>query len=426
MNGSARILIIGGYGIDGESATSITLRNIFSFFPHDQIAFLMTRPDEKCSASYKSKVIYRKENRFVKYVKRKNYGNIRSCRSLCDGAVGAIENPTSKRRILNYLHSIGYAFSSMSEFDITSDVDEFIRSFKPNLIYTLLGSVSSIKLCEKLSIKYNLKVIPHFMDDWISTLYTGSALLVFHRMYATYILNRLLKKVPFGFVISEKMANEYHRRYKCSFFPLMNCVKETGVCIKACQEGRKTVIIYAGGLHLNRVSSLLYLCKQMACMSTDDFVFYIYTSDSDWNKYRHELSAFKFVVYGGFLPQNKMLDVLSQSDILVHLESFDKKLKVYTKYSISTKIPEYLSCKKIIIAIGPSDIASIEYLQKNRAAFVIDSLEKSDLYLSIRDILSNQSEIDQLINNAYDLYKKNHDQIIQQQMFLDKIETLLS
>ena len=41
-----------------------------------------------------------------------------------------------------------------------------------------------------------------------------------------------------------------------------------------------------------------------------------------------------------------------------------------------TKIPEYLSSQKPIIAIGPSGIASIDYLKNNNAALVLDDFNQ--------------------------------------------------
>ena len=63
----------------------------------------------------------------------------------------------------------------------------------------------------------------------------------------------------------------------------------------------------------------------------------------------------------------------NEADILLHVESFNEKMKKYTRLSISTKIPEYLASKRLIIAIGPVDIASIEYLKDNKAALILDN-----------------------------------------------------
>ena len=66
--------------------------------------------------------------------------------------------------------------------------------------------------------------------------------------------------------------------------------------------------------------------------------------------------------------------------MLVHVESFDNKSRQLTKLSISTKIPEYLATGKPIIAIGPREVASLEYL-KDCSLWITN---KNDIYNKIK------------------------------------------
>ena len=119
--------------------------------------------------------------------------------------------------------------------------------------------------------------------------------------------------------------------------------------------------------------------------------------------------------YRGFISQTEMLHDLKKQTILIHLESFDEKVSAYTRLSISTKIPEYLSMKKPILAIGPCNIASIEYLNTNQSAFVVDRQDEELLKNEINKIM-NLERREEVATNAYNLFKKNHTKESQQQI----------
>ena len=74
-----------------------------------------------------------------------------------------------------------------------------------------------------------------------------------------------------------------------------------------------------------------------------------------------------------------------KADILLHVESFDKKAIASTKYSFSTKIPEYLSAGKCVFAVGPSNVASIKYLSQ----FSCVSNENDDIYNELLNLIND-------------------------------------
>ena len=94
------------------------------------------------------------------------------------------------------------------------------------------------------------------------------------------------------------------------------------------------------------------------------------------------------------------------SKYIIHVEFFIENYKNRVRYSLSTKIADGLASGALMIAFGPSDVASIKYLEDNDAAFVISSKEKIEK--RINELLSNNTNIDKIINNAKNLAKTNH------------------
>jgi len=157
---------------------------------------------------------------------------------------------------------------------------------------------------------------------------------------------------------------------------------------------------------------LLCICKAIKNIQNIELI--IYTKPSDWNNVRLKFIEYPFIKYGGFFNTTETLNILYEHDYLIFLESFDIGVKKYTKLSISTKIPEYLCLGKPIIAIGPSDIASINYLNKNDVALVLDEQNEKNWDNLLKNALNDKFFFDNKIINSGKLFVENHLQINQQ------------
>lgn len=308
--------------------------------------------------------------------------------------------------------SIRRFFTSTSElfpYNFSNDLLQFINEFKPDFIYSTVDRAQVILLLDEIRLVTGAKIAPHFMDDFPTTIFK-SPLTLLHRKYILNKLYKLIKSSKICFCISNSMCEEYKKRYKRNnFYILMNCVeKYQGNIVKYRAKNDKYVFFYAGGLHLKRDSVLLILCNYLSRIIERDIVFNIYTSVRDWEQCKDSFSNFSFINYRGYQSVKEINLSMLQSDVLVFLESFDQTVKEYTKYSISTKIPEYLSTGVKILAIGPPDIGSIAYLKNNDAAYVIDDITNDEIFdFEINKLFSGFRNED-IIRNASNLFHRNH------------------
>jgi len=397
-----RILIIGPYDFVHSNATSITLASLFSGLNKRNIAFINTSSVLICD--YPSIHL---EPRFFnqsKIDKVKVFKKISKNRSLVSGQI-TFNGKSFKKKILQYFHTLLSSYRSLLPFHYTKEVDTFIDEFKPDLIYSLLGRVCIMNFCLKVSKKKNIPIVPHFMDDWYGVQFAHNILLFPARLILLRSINRIMNKVPMGLTISQKMEKEYTKIFSIPFRALMNSV-DIPVFKEYKKDTEKLVLSYAGGLHLDRGSSLYFLCKVLSKINKK-ITLNIYTSEENWEKYFTLFSEFEFVCYGGFHDHNIIMEKLNKSDILIHVESFSNEVKDYTRLSISTKIPEYLALQKTIIAVGPDDVASIEYLKDNKCAFIISELDLNKSVAKLKH-LSDNVQVDFYKNNAIKLFEKNH------------------
>jgi hypothetical protein len=96
----------------------------------------------------------------------------------------------------------------------------------------------------------------------------------------------------------------------------------------------------------------------------------------------------------GSLPYEDIKKALKSADIVLHVESFDPNQVKITRLSFSTKIIDCMQSGSCMMAIGPDNIASIDYL------LGIDGV------ISITDPSKIRVELEKIVNDPYSLKLK--------------------
>ncbi|MCR4660966.1 MAG: hypothetical protein K5765_03065 [Clostridia bacterium] len=284
-----------------------------------------------------------------------------------------------------------------------SKFDEWLEKQKPEVIlfvpndYKLIYPIASYVMK-----KMNIPLVPYFMDD---AFYFGtyvSLIDYFRRKSIRKSASILLSECDEIITIGPKMSDFYNHYLKKECENLMNSVKvrypnEREYC-------KKYIISYVGNLHSNRWKSIVKIGKRLERMN-NGYSIHIYSASFVSKKMKKEFEKIKCLSFNGKVDASKVNNVLDNSDALLFVESFDRKSKASTKFSLSTKIPEYLNCYKKIFAFGPSDISSIEYLKNNQLAVVCSSKEEIDKCLN--ELFESMDNIN--LDYIYDFLKKNHD-----------------
>lgn len=405
-----KILILSSYNLSGNCATDITLRSIFNQWPKNKILIITTLHTSK---PYAETIII--DNSALGSLRRIAlsvlFGDqrVKDNKNTIPGAI--LSSGENKTTVKSKFYTIGAAYIDMFVPKIMKKELEKIKQFEPDVIYSPLGNRRLIRLSRQISKQLNVPIVPHFMDDWPAIRYTGSIWLKLPRLLLLHSLERMFKSVEFGCCISEKMCNEYLTRYKKEFITLMNSVTAPEIKnhkVNSHNVNSKITLVYLGGLHLNRWQTLIKLDDAIGALNRDinsDVRLVIYTSDEDKSRYASLFSA--NASFKDYVDHSDVPKVMAQSDYLVHIESFDINVLKFIEYSISTKIPEYLASSRPIIAIGPGNAASIEYLELNNCAYVIkENSTKEILKTLLKAISGSFNEV--FLDNSYDLVLRNH------------------
>lgn len=285
------------------------------------------------------------------------------------------------------IHEIFRGFADVLPTHISSSMDQFISRVKPKYIYTCGSSVTSLSISRKIAKKYNLPLVLHIMDNWEETLYSSS---IFAKPFSLALKRELKKANKYSeksLAISKALCEKYSDRYKTTYYPLMNTVDKIE-SEPMCFNRDKLVFLYAGSLSINRYVSLCQVAKAInSVIGKNKYIFKLFVpAAQNTDEIRNMFSQYS-VEINDYIPRQQLLEEYHNSDILVISESFDKNFCDFTKYSLSTKLPEYMSAGKPILAYLSEELYSYTYLLNSHAAAVasceeelLSELEKLSAY----------------------------------------------
>lgn len=409
-----RVLIINEHSLNHNNATAITMRSLWADWSKDSIF-------ELCYVEYTTNVFSLSHsillNRGVlNKVKNSKAGNTINS-SIKNNST---QNITIQGKLLKSLRDTVIAYELTKSGHVDKTILSQIDVFRPEVIYTLGGSSGVLKCAFKLSIRYNIPIVLHFMDNWIEHMQNENNMLFKpFRKSLNFWLNKCIERGKLAITISDSMADAYSEIYpQIEFVPLMNAVDVDSLLCKPKNAYKAPfVFTYAGGLHLDRWKSLLEVGK--AIKENDiDAVLRVYTS-SDLQPIENCFIGLP-VEFFPAVDHDCIRELFYESDCLVHTESTNQDYLMYNKYSISTKIPEYLASGRLMLFYGPRSLGLYKYLDHNNVAALADNYV--DLKSLINNIYLHKDSYDNIISNAINLAREKHNTIISRITLQDIID----
>lgn len=305
-------------------------------------------------------------------------------------------------------------------------LNKWINNFKPDVIFFQSSNVYKIfDMVMYLKDKYNIPLIMQTTDDYVTQ---KISLDLFYIINQQKMIKRYRKAVNASncvFAIGDMMAEEYKERFGGNYKVAMNSVDIQNDLIKYDNVHNDVIqLTYAGNIGLNRWKVLSAIGKALANIQNEHNIkakLNIYSINEPSKKVLNQLNIKNVMEFKGAINQKQLIDVRNKSDILIHVESFDKKNKYITRLSVSTKIPEYLLSERCILAIGPEDVASIKYIKNNNIGKVITTNKRKEMEQGINDIIQNRKERERFIINGAIIAKNRHSFVKNKEMVQNEI-----
>lgn len=297
--------------------------------------------------------------------------------------------PGFKYRLRDKIVSRLRPVAFLMPYKLSDELVTFINDFQPEVIYSMLYDVEIMSLVIDISDRFGLPVVPHFMDDWPSTVGHRNISYRVLRPFVNQALKETMKRSPVGMVIGDAMAVEYKKRYGIEMIPFMYCIEPDKFNRSKQTADTDEVVrfVYIGGLHLNRWEPLREIGAALEQLAVEGVKTecLIYTHPFDREKYLKKFSDCPAIRIEGSLGHDEVPQAQCSADCLIHIESFNPAEKAFTHLSVSSKIPEYMAAGRPIFAYGPDDAASIRYIGDIGCGFIVDRKDTSLLKQKIKE-----------------------------------------
>lgn len=293
----------------------------------------------------------------------------------------------------------------------SKELDEFIQDFAPDVIWM---DGSPLPLMNRLY-NYVLKVAKKpaviFMQDDVYT-YESCSDKWTSRLYKWYLrktVKRVVQQCNDMFVASPKMKREYDE-----IFGFNSTFIAKSIDTKAAHNSNNIVthtpirMVYMGQVIYGRIYSLIDIADALGEINKDitKLQLYIYTNNEISEGDKQRLMGTGNVFLEPPVPYSEVPNVISENDVMVFVESFVPQFCRVARLSFSTKICDYLASNKCIFAVGPSDIAPMEYFKNEDAAIVANSKDEIKGKLKL---LSDVGIVTEYAQKAQECLERNHE-----------------
>jgi glycosyltransferase involved in cell wall biosynthesis len=304
---------------------------------------------------------------------------------------------------------------------LSKPLREWIEKFSPDVIYSITATAPMLLTVVKVSRWRNIPIVPYFTDDWVTSLYKGSLLNGLLRKSMQYWFDECLRRSPVRLTPCGAMNEEYEKRYGGTFVPIMYPVERGDLPNRKPlrDPGHPIRFVFIGSLEPNRWRSLRAvgeaLFKLRSAGISGELLVYTYTEEI--TRHRADLTLEPVLRIMGTATPDDILRLQQDADILVHAESFDSESRIYTKYSLSTKIPQYMMAGACIFAYGPGELASVRYIKDLDAGLVVSERGEAALSCALRRLILDRGLRLRYGDNARRAGIQRHDAEAQRKRF---------
>lgn len=255
-------------------------------------------------------------------------------------------------------------------------IDAFVEEFKPDIIFLpYYYAVYVFRVALHIKEKYNLPMTGEAaLDIYSLKQLSFDPFYWINRFHIRKWIRRAAKASASLYLISEKMRKDYSKYLGLPCKILYKIPDFSRKQSDYTAVGNPVRFLFTGNIGANRWKTLSLLAFALKANSWGHLDVYTATPLTDDIKMALNVDGYSEIHDPVTQEQVKVLQ--NEADVLVHAESFDLANKLLVRYSISTKIMDYLCMGRAILGIGPKDVASIEYLKDNDAAMVATDPEE--------------------------------------------------
>ena len=294
----------------------------------------------------------------------------------------------------------------------SSQLKEFIDDFDHDILFfPVEGYIHFNRLNEYLIKKSKKKAICFIWDDVFTYKPSKNIGFLIHRYFCRRSIKQLINNCDVVFAITPKAKKEIDKEFNIESILLTKPINYNNNKYYQYSISKPIQMIYTGNLLIDRDKTLIKLVDAIKKINSENTIiqFNIYTPTnlSEYSYNRLNIDGSSRV--NEAINQDQVFEMQKQADILVFAEALEGKNKYSARLSFSTKLTDYFATSKCIFAIGPKDIAPIEYLIENDCAVV--ATNEKEIYEKLKQIVENESLMNKYGYNSYNIGYKKHNEV---------------
>ncbi len=304
----------------------------------------------------------------------------------------------------------------------TKELRRFLDDFDADVLFFPVYSTVYMNRLQNYIRKYTKKpVVLYASDDNYSyKSVSRHPLSLLLRFWLRRQEKKLLHTASKIMVISPRQKEEYDRQFHTDCVVMTKGIDFSRYPFEEKPLGSPIRLVYTGKLIIGRWRSLAAIAAALEKINANGerMRLDIYTTDTLTAEQEAALNRGSSGVRGA-LTLDGVAEVQREADVLVFVESLERKFKNTARLSFSTKITDYLRSGKCIFAVGGEDIAPIDYFNRYGAAITASSYEEiAEKLFSLAD---DSSLIASYARAAYDCGVAHHSAEEMHRLLVDTI-----
>jgi glycosyltransferase involved in cell wall biosynthesis len=427
-----RVLII-GQTFTSDTGGGITLSNLFYNWPPDKLAIAVESKEDlnftTCSNYYR--IGYDELKMpfpFYLFQRKTKSGMVTENKTI--GEAHVKQTSPLKENLKRYfdlaLHYMGLFYWIYGNQNTSPALINWIKSFDPDIIYYQPNSYKSLDFVSEIHNEVPVPLISHVMDDWFSFAVKPSPLKWFWQKKLNDKVKKVFAATKLHLSICSYMSEAYLKRYGHHFIPFHNSV-DVSFWLK--DQGPRALntpvhILYAGRIGYGLDAMLLKMANVIEDMAKEEhtILFEIQTKDQT-HPLAKKLSGYKNVKVSEPIAYNALPRKFSDADVLLIPCDFDGPGVKFIKYSMPTKVSEYMATGTPILVIGPPETALVEYAKQGWAQ-VCQSDNPLEIKNAVNALITSETLRNKIAEKALSYAVKNHDRERVMHQFRSKVMVL--
>ncbi len=412
------VLVISPNSFNPYFGGGVTLTNLYKGWPKDKIAILHsdTIPSDHsvCENEYRLASAELEWKWPVSMLKRwqNSRKQGRDEQSTSSGEIEqVVVGPSRIEKIQRFLIGDGLFHKAK----ISSRLEQWVLNFKPQLVYSLLGSIPFIRLTKGVAALAGAPITIHMMDDWMETSYRRGVIAPYFRRQILSEGQDIVSLASLRMAISPSMAEAYGKRWGHPFVDFMNTIDVASWERDSRKKWDKAApfrVVYSGAIIANSaLEGIRDVCRAVAELHASgmEIEMALCCPDSFKNRYASELENHPSVKFYPPPEHGTVASLFAGADLLVLPVNFDDESIRYIRYSMPTKVPAYMCSGTPVLVYGPGEVASVQYAEREGWGYVVSEQGVDKLVDAIKVLAADDELRKRLALRAKEVALKNHD-----------------